>query len=198
MTEEQLVRAPGLVVVVSGPSGVGKGTVVKRLLDELPDAALSVSATTRQPRPGEIDGTHYHFVDRDQFERLVEDDELLEWAEYAGNRYGTPRQGVADQVTDGRVVLLEIEVQGALQIRRKVPDALLVFLSPPSFDELERRLAGRGTETDEVRRARLDVARWELAQQDSFDAVVINADLDHCVKTVKDLITEARDGAPRT
>jgi guanylate kinase len=186
------VTTRGLLVVVAGPSGVGKGTVHGRLRRTLPDVTLSVSATTRAPRPGELDGADYHFVDRGTFERMVADGALLEWAEYAGNLYGTPRQPVDEAVAAGRIVLLEIEVQGALQVKEQVPDALLVFLVPPSEAELERRLAGRGTEDAATVARRLEVAQRELSAQRDFDHVVVNDDLQRCVSEVRGLIEEAR------
>ena len=184
--------AHGLLVVIAGPSGVGKGTVHARLRAELPDAWLSVSATTRPPRPGERDGVEYHFVDDAGFDRLVAGEELLEWAPYAGNRYGTPGAPVAEAVAAGRVVLLDIEVQGALQIQAHDPKALLVFLLPPSFTELERRLRTRGTEDDALVAARLERAREEIALADRFDTRVVNDDLDDCVAEVLGAIAEAR------
>jgi guanylate kinase len=162
-------RAHGLLVVVAGPSGVGKGTVHAELRRRLPDAVLSVSATTRAPRPGEVDGEHYRFVDRPTFEAMVAAGDLLEWAEYAGNLYGTPRAPVAEAVGRGEVVLLDIEVQGAVQVKAADPDALLVFLLPPSFDVLEQRLRGRGTEDEATIARRLEVALDELAGAGAFD-----------------------------
>ena len=184
----------GVLVVLSGPSGVGKGTVVSRILERLPSARLSVSATTRPPRDGEVDGTHYHFVEDDEFDRLREAGELLEWAEYAGNRYGTPRPAVERALDEGHDVLLEIEVQGALQVREGVEEALHVFLSPPSFAELERRLAERGTEDDHDREVRLATAREELDQRGRFDHVVVNDEVDRAADEIIDLIRSARDG----
>jgi len=184
----------GLVVVISGPSGVGKGSVHAGLHGVLTDLEVSVSATTRAPRPGETDGVAYHFVDDAAFDRLVAADELLEWAEYAGNRYGTPRAPLDDAVRRGRTVLLEIEVQGALQVRARLPEALQIFLVPPSFEELERRLRDRGTEDDATMQARLEVARQEMGAQDRFDHVVVNDDLDRCTREVARLIDRARSG----
>jgi guanylate kinase len=186
------VTRRGLLVVVAGPSGVGKGSVHARLRETLPDVTLSVSVTTRSPRPGELDGADYHFVDRDEFEGMVADGRLLEWAEYAGNLYGTPAAPVEEAVAAGGVVLLEIEVQGAEQIRRRVPGALLVFLVPPSVEVLERRLAGRGTEDAATVARRLRVAEQELAAQEAFDHVVVNDDLERCVSEVRELIEAAR------
>lgn len=185
---------PGLLVVVSGPSGVGKGTVVSRLLDELPDACVSVSVTTRAPRPGEVDGVDYHFVDEAGFQRMVDERELLEWAEYTGSRYGTPRAWVAQRLAAGDTVFLEIEIQGAVQIRERVPDALLVFLVPPDMPELERRLSRRNTENDREQAERLATAKDELMYAGEFDHVVINDDIDACVATVYRLV-EARRGS---
>jgi guanylate kinase len=185
----------GLVVVIGGPSGVGKGSVHRGVRAAIPDSTLSVSVTTRGPRPGEIDGVHYRFVDRASFEQMREDGELLEWAEYAGNLYGTPREPVARDVADGKVVVLDIEVQGALQIKERVPDALLVFLVPPSLEELERRLRGRGTEDDDAVLRRLHAAADEMGQQDEFDVVVVNDDLDRCIGEVINVITREREHA---
>lgn len=184
----------GLVVVLSGPSGVGKGSVHAGLHGVLDGLETSVSATTRAPRPGERDGVAYHFVDDATFDRMIATDALLEWAAYAGHRYGTPRAPLEDAVARGRTVLLEIEVQGALQVRARLPEALLVFLVPPAFDELERRLRDRGTEPEATILARLDVARGEMAAQDAFDHVVVNDDLDRCTAEVATLIDRARSG----
>lgn len=186
--------AGGLLVVICGPSGVGKGSVVRRLLELLPEAAPSVSVTTRPPRPDEREGVDYHFVDEEQFEALRSRGALLEWATYAGHRYGTPRPWVEEQLAGGRVVVLEIEVQGALQVRQHMPDALLVFVAPPSLEELERRLEERGTEDPGSRTLRLETARHELAQQDAFDAVVVNDDLEACAQRVADTIRRAQCG----
>lgn len=182
----------GLLVVLAGPSGVGKGTVHRRLREEIADVELSVSATTRPPRAGEQDGVDYHFVDRATFETMAADGRLLEWAEYAGNLYGTPRVPVEQAVAAGRVVLLEIEVQGALQVLERVPGALTVFLVPPSWEELERRLRERGTEDDATVARRLETARRELACRDDFDHLVTNDDLERCVAEVCRLIEAAR------
>lgn len=182
----------GLLVVLAGPSGVGKGTVHAHVRAALADAVLSVSVTTRSPRPGEVDGVDYHFVTRERFQELVDARALLEWATYAGHCYGTPREPVTEAVADGRVVLLDIEVQGALQVREHDPDALLVFLVPPSLEELERRLRGRGTEDDDAVARRLARAREELAEADRFDVGVVNDDLDVCVAEVLEHIAEAR------
>lgn len=184
----------GLIVVVSGPSGVGKGSVHAGLHGVLPDLVTSVSATTRAPRPGEVDGVAYHFVDPAGFDAMIAADALLEWAEYAGHRYGTPRGPVDDVVGSGRIALLEVEVQGALQIRARRPDALLVFLIPPSFEELERRLRDRGTEDDDTIEARLEVALGEMGAQERFDHIVVNDDLQRATAEVARLVDRARSG----
>ncbi len=162
------------LTVLSGPSGVGKSTVVAELNRTCPQIWISVSVTTRPPRPGEVDGREYHFVDDHEFDRLVASGALLEWAQFAGNRYGTPRVPLCEQLQAGVSCLLEIDVAGARQVRRAVPDARLVFLAPPSWDELVRRLAGRGTEPPEVLARRLAAAREELAAADEFEVTLVN------------------------
>ncbi|NHC45988.1 guanylate kinase [Motilibacter aurantiacus] len=177
--------APRRLTVLSGPSGVGKTTVVKALRERYPDVWVSVSATTRFPRPGEVDGVHYWFVSDAEFDALVASGDLLEWAVFAGNRYGTPRKPVQDKLDAGVPVVLEIDLQGARQVRERAPDALLVFVAPPSWDELVRRLAGRGTEPEDVVARRLEAAREELAAEGEFDVTLVNTDVEElCIRLV--------------
>ena len=164
--------------VLTGPSGVGKGTLVARLRERHPELWLSVSATTRAPRTGERDGIHYFFHSKERFHELVQSGGLLEWAEFAGNYYGTPRQPVSERVAKGIPVLLEIELEGARQVRNSLPEATQIFLAPPSIEELENRIRGRGTEAEEAIQRRLKRAKEELAAQTEFDAVIVNDDLE--------------------
>lgn len=186
------VSTTGLLVVVTGPSGVGKGTVLRGVLARVPDSEIAVSVTTRPARPGEVDGKHYHFLDRRSFEERLAAGDLLESAEYAGHLYGTPRAETMRRVAEGAVVILEIELQGARQVRDLVPEALLVFLAPPDLGELERRLRGRGTETDDGLAERLRVAREEMAAADLFDVVVINDDVREAEHELVRVIERAR------
>ena len=172
------MNAGGRLTVLSGPSGVGKGSVIAAVRRRHPDVWLSVSVTTRGPRRDEVDGVQYHFVDEAEFERMAASGALLEHARYAGNGYGTPRAPVERRLADGVPALLEIELQGARQGRREMASSQLVFLAPPSFDELARRLVGRGTEDPERVRRRLDAARIEMAAEDEFDVVVVNDDVE--------------------
>jgi guanylate kinase len=160
--------------VLSGPSGVGKSTVLARIREDYPQLWPSVSVTTRRPRPGEVDGREYFFVDDQEFDRMIAAGELLEWARFVGHRHGTPRAPVEEKLAAGTPVLLEIDLAGARQVRAAVPDALLVFLAPPSWDELVRRLNGRGTEAPEVIARRLEEARVEMAAEREFDVTLVN------------------------
>ncbi|WP_380284135.1 guanylate kinase [Kitasatospora purpeofusca] len=166
------------LTVLSGPSGVGKSTVVAHMRKQYPEVWLSVSATTRHPRPGEQNGVQYHFVDNDEFDKLIANGELLEWAVFAGNRYGTPRAAVEEKLERGEPVLLEIDLQGARQVRESMPEAQLVFLAPPSWDELVRRLTGRGTEPQDVIEKRLEAAKVELAAEPEFDTTLVNTSVE--------------------
>ncbi|MFG2605443.1 guanylate kinase [Streptomyces sp. NPDC048514] len=166
------------LTVLSGPSGVGKSTVVAHMRKEHAEVWLSVSATTRKPRPGEQHGVHYFFVTDDEMDKLIANGELLEWAEFAGNRYGTPRAAVLERLENGEPVLLEIDLQGARQVRESMSDAQLVFLAPPSWEELVRRLTGRGTEPPEVIERRLEAARTELAAEPEFDQTLVNTSVE--------------------
>jgi guanylate kinase len=166
------------LTVLAGPTAVGKGTVAAHVREHHPEVWISVSATTRPRRPGEVDGVHYRFVTDEEFDRLVAEDQLLEWAVvHKQARYGTPRQPVEAALAEGRPALLEIDLQGARQVRERMPDALFVFLAPPSWDELVSRLVGRGTEGEAERARRLETAREELAAESEFDAVVVNHEI---------------------
>lgn len=167
--------------MITGPSGVGKGTLIRSLFDRIPELGLSVSATTRPPRPGEQPGRHYHFLDREEFERRVAAGDFVEWAEYSGNRYGTLRSELERHVEDGLPVVLEIELQGARQVREKMPEAVQVFIAPPSRETLRTRLIGRGTDTAEEVQRRLETADAELAAQPEFQHVVVNDRLEDAV-----------------
>ncbi|MEA5535429.1 guanylate kinase [Crocosphaera sp. XPORK-15E] len=174
--------ASGKLIVLTGPSGVGKGTLVRALLARHPDLYLSVSATTRSPRSGEVEGKDYYFLPRADFDKMIQQNELLEWAEYAGNYYGTPRAKVEAQINLGNTVLLEIEVIGAKAIKQTFPDALRIFILPPSFAELERRLRGRGTDSEAAMMRRLDRAKQELEASQEFDKTIVNDDLETALK----------------
>ena len=169
------------LVVLSGPGGVGKGTIVRALLQRHPTLTLSISATTRPPRPGETDGTHYHFLSDEDFDLLIGGGGFLEWATFAGNRYGTPWSSVEQALQQGRTILLEIEIQGALQVRDRFPDAILIFLAPPSDEALLERLRRRGADDENRINQRMTLARWELAQAEQFDHVLVNDTVDAAV-----------------
>ena len=179
----------GILVVVSGFSGAGKGTLMKELLKRYDNYALSVSATTRQPREGEKDGEDYFFVNREYFQQMIEEGRLVEYAQYVNHYYGTPRDYVEKKMAEGKDVLLEIEIQGALKVKKRFPDALLIFVTPPSAGELRRRLVGRGTETIEVINARLRRAAEEASGMEAYDYLLINDEIDACVEQMHQLIT---------
>ncbi len=185
----------GVLIVVSGFSGAGKGTIMKELIKKYDRYALSVSATTRAPRPGEVDGREYFFVSNEEFEKLIAENGLIEHAGYVNHYYGTPRKFVEDKLSEGKDVILEIEIQGALQIKKQNPDAVLLFVMPPSAKVLRDRLVGRGTESSEVIEQRLKRAREESVGIENYDYIVINDDLDECVERVNSII-EAAHGAP--
>jgi len=181
--------APAPVTVLAGPTAVGKGTVSAAIRARYPQIWLSVSATTRAPRPGEVDGVHYRFVGEEEFSRLIEDGQMLEWAVVHGrNKYGTPRGPVEEKVAEGRPVLLEIDLAGARQVRETLPDARFVFLAPPDWDTLVQRLVGRGTEDEEERERRLATARVELAAEDEFDVTIVNDSVDRAADELARLL----------
>ena len=176
------------LIIITGPSGVGKGTVVKELLDRNKDIWLSISATTRNPRIGEKHGENYYFISDEKFKDMIDKKEFLEWAQFAGNYYGTPLSSVNEKIEKGFIVLLEIEVEGAKQIKEKFPESLSIFLLPPSKEELEKRIRNRGTEKEEAIDRRLSRANYEIASSDQFDFVLTNHDVDETVKEVFKII----------
>lgn len=185
------MKKQGTLVVVSGFAGTGKGTVMKELMARYDSYALSVSATTRNPRPGEVDGREYFFKTKEEFEKMIEEDAFVEYACYVSNYYGTPKKYVEEQLAAGKDVILEIEIQGALKIKEQFPEALLLFLAPPSAEVLKQRLVGRGTETEEVIEQRLARAVEESKGIENYDYLVVNDDLDQCVETVHQMIQSA-------
>ena len=191
------MKRKGILIVVSGFSGAGKGTLMKKLIGSYDNYALSISMTTRKPRPGEADGREYFFVSKDTFEEKIGQDGLIEYACYCDNYYGTPREYVEKQLDAGKDVILEIEIQGALKVKEKFPTALLLFVMPPTADELKRRLEGRGTESAEVIDKRLKRASEEAEGIEAYDYIIINDDLDECVKEMHSLITAAHNTPDR-
>ncbi|MEJ7832795.1 MAG: guanylate kinase [Nocardioides sp.] len=185
------------LVVLAGPTAVGKGTVAAAVRDRHPDVWISISATTRRPRPGEVDGVHYWFLSDEEFDQMIEADELLEWAVvHQAARYGTPRRPVDEALAAGHPSMLEIDLQGARLVRDSMPGALFVFLKPPSWEELVRRLIGRGTETPEERARRLDTARAELAAEDEFDVTIVNHEVHDAADQLVVLMCSPPDAAP--
>lgn len=182
----------GILVVFSGPSGSGKGTVLAEYLGSHPEAAFSVSATTRQPRPGEVDGVNYHFVTRRRFEEMIRDGEVLEYTQYNGNYYGSPAGPIRRELAAGRDVVLEIEVDGAMQVRQRFPEAVLIFVVPPSFRELRDRLTGRGTETPEQIAGRLAAAQRELGEAAKYDYLLINDKVEDAARQLGEIIRAAK------
>ena len=181
-------KTRGILLVISGFAGTGKGTLVHELVEKYDNYALSVSATTRAPRPGEINGVHYFFKTREEFEEMIRDNRLIEYASYVGNYYGTPKEYVQQQLENGKDVILEIEIQGALKIKEQFPDTLLLFLVPPSASVLEERLRGRGTETDEAVRKRLHRAVEESGFIGKYDYLIVNDVLEICVRETHEII----------
>ena len=182
----------GILLVISGFSGAGKGTIVNRLIEIYDEYALSISMTSRAPRPGDVEGVNYFFVSREEFEKTIAENGLLEYAEYCGNYYGTPRAFVEKKLEEGRNVILEIEIQGASNIKKAFPESLLIFVTPPSAAELEKRLRSRGTETEEAIKGRLSRAHEESVGMDQYDFIVINDDLEECVDEVHRIIELSR------
>ena len=178
----------GILVIVSGFSGAGKGTVMKRFLDKYKNYALSISVTTRAPRENEVDGRDYFFRSREEFEKLIEEDALLEYAEYSNNYYGTPRSYVEQHLREGKDVVLEIEMQGAMKVKKKIPEALMIFITPPSVEELIRRLQNRGTETKEQIVDRMMTARNESCHVQEYDYLLVNDNLEECVDSLHRVI----------
>ncbi len=176
------------LIVFTGPSGVGKGTVLRALLARHPELNLSISATTREPRPGEVEGQHYYFMTRSQFEAMVAQDEFLEWAEFAGNLYGTPRVPVFEKIASGQRMILEIELEGARQVRQTAPEAIQIFIKPPSLDELEHRLRHRGQDSEEAIARRLARAKIELASEAEFDVAITNEVLEATVAALEQIL----------
>lgn len=179
----------GKLIVISGPSGVGKSTVIKQVMDRMPNLHFSVSATTRPIRPGEIDGKNYFFVDREAFQSMIDRKELLEYAEYVGNYYGTPEAPIDQALNRGEDILLDIEVQGALNVKKRRPDAVLIFMMAPSFAELERRLSGRGDTAPDVVCERLNHAKWEFSHANEYHYLVVNDQVENAVNEIISIMT---------
>jgi guanylate kinase len=195
MTNKQvpdLNSGRGILMVLSGPSGVGKGTVCAALRKSTPDLVYSVSATTRAPREGEIDGVNYFFKSKEQFLEMIANDELLEWAEYVGNYYGTPQHFVEDTLASGKDIILEIEVQGALKVKKKFPEGVFTFLLPPSLDELQNRIETRGTESEETIRNRMSVAQEEIQLLEHYDYAIVNDQVEAACRRIQSILIAER------
>lgn len=186
--ESTMYKEKGLLIVLSGPSGVGKGTVCNALRKQKTEILYSVSATTRKPRPGEIDGVHYFFKTKAQFQQMIKQGQLLEWAEYVGNYYGTPMDYVKQKTNAGSDVILEIEVQGAMQVKENYPEAIFIFLAPPNLTELKNRLTTRGTETEEIINHRIFVAKEEMVMMDAYDYVVENDSVEAACERIQAIV----------
>ena len=186
------MKEKGKLIVISGPSGVGKSTVVFNAIGDRNDCCFSTSVTTRDPRPGELDGREYFFVDDAEFDRMIENNQLLEHAEYVTHKYGTPRAFVLNKLEEGYNVILDIEVNGARQVNQKMPEAVMIFVAPPSLAELETRLRNRGTETEDTIRARLDRARQEYREADFYDYIIINDDVEKAADELSAIINAER------
>lgn len=178
----------GKIYVISGPSGVGKGTLLKLLLNKHPEIGLSISATTRNPRQGEVDGKNYFFLSKEKFEEAIKNDEFLEWAKFADNYYGTYKKTVRDILDSGKNIALEIEVQGAMQVKEKLPEAVLIFICPPSLDELKERLVNRNTESEEAIKKRLSIVESEYRMKENFDHEIINDKLEKALEELEKII----------
>lgn len=182
------MKERGILIIVSGFSGSGKGTVMKKIMNDYNNYALSISATTRVPRTGEVHGKEYFFISKDQFEQMISEDRLIEYAQYVGNYYGTPKDYVESRLDEGIDVILEIEMQGAMKVKEKMPDTLLIFITPPSAEELKNRLVGRNTEDMDTINARLARASKEALYMDKYDYILVNDDLDVCVRQLHEII----------